>query len=264
MTVTVRHLHSAAAAIAAEALAKAGQPLFYRDPHPVSPQRHAGLSLTGTGGYRFAAGAVAVPLNADEFEAALPFYPIVFTAGDPVIALAMVGLEQGRNLFVTSAGAWRRGVYVPNYVERYPFLLRPAHTKRQLVLCVDEASPHVGEGGDRPLFHAGDPTEATAGALERCIRYERGAALTRRFVDALLDADVLVPGKWHRHAEAGPAPQIRYQVVSETKLAAVPGKTIAAWHKEGFLRPLHAHLFSARNWDALVRRATRGVGGGSS
>lgn len=257
MTVTVRHLHSAAAAVAAEALAKAGQPLFYRDPHPVSPERHERLGLTGTGGYKFAAGAVAVPLNVDEFEAALPHYPIVFTAGDPVIALAMVGLEQGRNLFVTKAGAWRAGVYVPAYVERYPFLLRPASHKKQLVLCVDEASPHVGTGGDRPLFRGGDPTEATAGALERCIRYERGAALTRKFIDALIAAKVLAPGRWEREEGTGPAPQIRYQVVDPNRLAKAPPATVGAWHKEGFLPYLYAHLFSARNWDDLVVRAGR-------
>lgn len=255
MTVTVSHLHSAAAAVAAEALAKAGQPLFYRDPHPVSPERHGGLSLTGAGGYRFAAGAIAVPLNADEFVAAVPHYPIVFTAGAPVIALAMLGLERGRNLFVARTGAWQRGAYVPSYVERYPFLLRPAHHKRQLVLCVDEASPHVASDGDTPLFRGGDPTEATAAALERCIRYERGAALTRRFVDAMREAGVLVPGRWSEGDAGGPSPQIRYQVVSRAKLAKVPPETVGSWHEEGILEPLYAHLFSSRNWDDLVRRA---------
>jgi len=257
MTVTVRHFHSAAVAAAAEALAKTGHPLFYRDPHPVSPERHKTLGLTGDGGYGFAAGAVAVPLNVDEFESALPHYPIVFTAGEPVIALAMLGLDQGHNLFVTEAGTWRAGVYVPAYVERYPFLLRPAAHKRHLVLCVDEASPHVGVGGDRPLFRDGDPTEATAGALERCIRYERGAALTRKFVDALIAAKVLVPGGREHNEGTGPAPQIQYRAVDPDRLANVSAATVAAWHKEGFLPYLYAHLFSARNWDDMVVRSGR-------
>ncbi len=257
MTVTVRHLHSAAVAAAAETLAKSGHPLFYRNPHPMSPERHERLGLTGAGGYRFAAGAVAVPLNVDEFESALPHYPIVFTAGDPVIALAMLGLQQGHNLFVTKAGTWRAGVYVPAYVERYPFLLRPAAHKRHLVLCVDEASSHVRVGGDRPLFRDGDPTEATAAALERCIRYERGAALTRKFLDALIAADVLAPGRWEREEGTGPAPQIQYRVVDPDRLAKVPAGTVGAWHKEGFLPYLYAHLFSGRNWDDLVVRAGR-------
>lgn len=254
MSVTIRDLHSAAVAAAAEALAKTGQPLFYRDPHPVSPERHAMLGLTQGGLYHFARSAVAVPLNVDEFLDALPHYPIVFTSSPPVIALAVVGLQGGGNLFVTRSGAWRHGAYVPAYVERYPFLLRPAAGKRQLVLYVDEASPHVARDGERPLFCGGEPSEAIADALERCIRYERGAALTRGFIDALTEAKLLVPGAWDRAATT--APNIRYQVVSETRLAALSPETLAALHRDGHLAPLYAHLFSVRNWDALLTRVS--------
>ena len=93
-------------------------PVFYRSVVAVDPARHGGKSLKRIIPLDFAKSTHAVLLNGAEFELAAHHFPIVFTSTPQPIALALLGIKPNQNLFLTNAGEWRPGTYVPAYVRR--------------------------------------------------------------------------------------------------------------------------------------------------
>src|SRR3546814_10848855 len=109
----------------------------------------------------FLVGQHAIPLTSDEFVSACRFFPIVFSAGDNPVPLALMGLNEGINTFVDDAGKLVNPVYVPAYIRRYPFLLAKLQpNSEELSLCFDPTSGALGkfDEGD-VLFVDGQPLE---------------------------------------------------------------------------------------------------------
>src|SRR5690606_22183616 len=91
----------------------------------------------------------AVPLSFAEFAVACRDYPIAFVSGDggqSYVAMAVLGLENRRNLFATADGAWEPGTYVPAYVRRYPFCMTrvtvDGKEQPERIACVEKRALH--------------------------------------------------------------------------------------------------------------------------
>src|SRR5262245_12373634 len=68
----------------------------------------------------------ALPLSFSEFTVACRDYPIAFVRNENegnYVAMAVLGLESGQNLFHAPDGGWDSAVYLPAYVRRYPFCM---------------------------------------------------------------------------------------------------------------------------------------------
>ena len=124
-------------------------PLFYKAPRPVEASRHANSSLIEDMDLAFAAEANAIPINVVEFAVASRHYPIVFSTAEPSLPVIVSGLRTGTNAFVGTDNTWARGFYIPAYVRRYPFILMENAEQQQFILCIDEESGVLTEGGDR-------------------------------------------------------------------------------------------------------------------
>src|SRR3546814_15453801 len=77
----------------------------------------------------FLVGQHAVPLTTDEFTQACRFYPIVFSAGDNPVPLALMGMNEGINKIGRASCGERVCQYVQNSVGA-DFLTKKQH-KRQ-------------------------------------------------------------------------------------------------------------------------------------
>ena len=95
-------------------------PLFYKDLQPLSSTMHANFRNRPADSAPYFATAHAIPLTTDEFIHAQRSMPIVFSAGENPVPLALTGLNEGVNVFVDDEGAARQPFYVPAYVRRYP------------------------------------------------------------------------------------------------------------------------------------------------
>lgn len=229
----------------AKADGQKAMPLFYEQAHPVNAERHGDWKLKGKPDFRFAAKAAALPLMAEEFAAAAPFYPVVFTAGKRPAAVAVVGVRQGRNLFVDEAGQWRAGTYLPAYVRRYPFIFLENPGEERLVLCIDEAGGLVGPDGDRPLFENGKPTEAVENALKFCAAFRQQSVATQDFVDALREHDLLVEQKADIAFKSGERAQVNgFMMIDVKKFDALPDDVFLDWRRKGWLALVYMHFLS--------------------
>jgi hypothetical protein len=240
-----------------------GQVLFYKNPEPLDAQRHARLAMRSTDRpYGFAAKQHFCPLQVGEFAPAAVNYPIIF-AGDARAPLAVMGLNEGENLFIEPDGVYRVGAYVPSFMRRYPFVV--ARDGDRMVVCIDrpfglfvEVDPADKDASTVMLFEDGQPSAFTQRCIEFCRQFDQDGQRTQSFLRLLADLDLFEPRQTNYtprlpNGEMGP-PQLvaEYMAVSEEKLRALPNEKKIELQDNGALAQIHAHLISLHNWDKLI------------
>lgn len=240
------------------AAALSGTVLFYSQPEPLSPQMHGKLGVNRTDKpYDFVAETNVVPMTVMEFSAASLSYPIIFV-GEEKTPLAVMGLRQGENLFVSETGHFRVDAYIPGFVRRYPFVFANDEPNNRMVLCIDRGAAFVAEGGEVPFFDGDKPSAYTENAMQFCNDFEVERRRTESFVQLLKDLDLFdirqatftpanpdgTPGEPFQLAE--------YFAVSEDKLKALPNDKYLSLRDNGALGQIYAHLHSLLGWDKLV------------
>jgi hypothetical protein len=250
----------------ASAAPNTGLPLLYSQLEPVSSQQHGKLKVRGLQALPAAANVHAIPLTVDEFALAQRQYPIIFSAGEDPVPLALMGLNEGVNTFIDAEGKPidRQG-YLPAYLRRYPFLLaRLNPAGDELSLCVDPTSGAVGDFEDgQALFDGDQPSEATKAILQFCEQFEEAGQRTGLFMAELKKAGLLMDGEVAIQPEGAEQPFIYrgFQMVDEEKLRELRGDELRKMNQNGLLPLLFAHLFSlSQTREIFARQVEQGKG----
>ena len=234
-------------------------PLFYNDLLPLNSRDHGDYKVGSFENANFLANTHAIPLTVDEFVDAQRNYPIVFTAGDNPLPIALFGLNEGVNTFMDEDNKLQAGVYVPAYIRRYPFILaRLNQDSEDMSLCFDPSAGVVGKHDEgQALFDGEKPTEYTNSVLEFCRRFEESGQRTKAFLEELKKLDILMDGEIAITRNDMPETPFVYrgfQMVDEKKLRELPAETVDALNKSGMGMLIHAHLFSMNLMRALFER----------
>ena len=240
-------------------------PIFYEDIQPLSSNMHGSFKSRPPEKAPYLARHHAIPLTIDEFVSAQRYYPIVFSSGDNSVPLALMGLNEGVNVFVDEDGTLSQEIYVPAYVRRYPFMLaRLTPDAQELSLCFDPSSGLVGEFDEgNALFEDGKPSQATNDILKFCEEFELSAQRTVAFVKELTDADLLMEGEVSIQPTGAEQPYVYrgFQMVNEEKLRELSGDDLKRMNQNGMLPLILAHLFSlAVIREVFGRQVTQGKG----
>lgn len=232
-------------------------PLFYNSLTPLSSQSHAHHGLSRRPDVLFTNVTHAIPVTVDEFAVTQRFFPIVFGLGDNPAPLALLGLNEGRNLFVDAEGKWQPDAYMPAFVRRYPFMLAKLSPEaEELSLCFDDTSGIVVENGAEPLFDGDQASEVTKGVLSFCEQFEQAIFRTRGFMDELLKLDLLIDGEVtiQQPDMAEPAVYRGFRMVAEEKLQKLRGDQARKMVQNGMMGLIYAHLFSLSQITGLFER----------
>ena len=228
-------------------------PLFYKNLQPLSSSVHAKLRINPATTAPYFATANAIPLTIDEFVSAQRCFPIVFSAGDVQVPLALLGLNEGVNVFVDDDGLPINPFYIPAYVRRYPYLLAKLDPQsEELSLCFDPDSGLVSnEGTGNALFDGDKPSEALNAILKFCEDFEIAAQRTSAFVKELQEMDLLIDGEVTIQPDGAEQPFVYrgFQMINEEKLRGLEGDELKRMNQNGMLPLILAHLFSV----SLVR-----------
>jgi len=223
-------------------------PLFYKDLVPVNKQEHAKWHARQTDKAIWLVNQHAVPLTVEEFPAAQRHFPIVFSSGDDTVPLALMGMNEGVNVFVDDDGTLNAPIYMPAYARRYPFLLaRLSPDNDDLSLCFDPTSDLVGEFVEgMPLFDGDEPTESCKATLQFCEQFEIAGTKTGNFIQEIRKHDLLIDGELSIQLDGQDQPLMYrgFQMVDEKKLRDVRGDVLRTWNQNGLLPLIYAHLFS--------------------
>jgi hypothetical protein len=235
--------------------ANPAMPMFYKRVAVVDEAKLSNMSLKEQIGYDFARSTSFVPLIVTELFSAASTYPIVFVTEPVPSVLAVVGLREASNLFVTADGTKWDATYIPAYVRRYPFVFLDLQRNDELALCIDEAANALEPGNARPLFENGKRTKVIEHALEFCVEFQRGHLATEAFMKALIAQDLLIPYQITSTLESGEKlGAAGFKVVDEARFAKLPDDVVLDWYRQGWLGLVCAHLSSAGCWAQLVKR----------
>jgi hypothetical protein len=191
----------------------------------------------------------AIPVTVDEFTLVQRHYPIVFSVGDNPIPIALMGLNEGVNVYLDQDGrAIDQNIYIPAYIRRYPFLLaRLRPDSDELSLCFDPTANAVGDFDEgQALFEGEQPSEATKAILQFCEQFEAAGQRTAAFMEELTKADLLMDGEVAIQPEGFQQPFIYrgFRMVDEEKLRNLRGDELRRMNQNGILPLVYAHLFS--------------------
>ena len=241
-----------------------GNVLFYKNPQPINPEQHAGLGVKQIDQpFGFLREAHAVPVTVTEFGMAAASYPIIFV-GDDFTPVAVMGVRQGENLYVSAEGQIDPEFYVPAFVRRYPFVFANDNQGDRLLLCIDRDAPMVSNQPEVPLFENGEPSAFTQNAIEFCQEFERQRRATAEFTTiiksmALFEQESIAfqPRDPQGNAIGEQQKIADYWAVDENKLNELTDEQFKELRTNGALGAIYAHMISLLHWQRVITRALR-------
>ncbi|MFL6728907.1 MAG: SapC family protein [Sphingomicrobium sp.] len=224
-------------------------PLFYNAIEPLNATQHGQMKVRQIEKSPVIAKTHAIPVTVDEFGLVQRNYPIVFSIGDSPIPIALMGLNEGVNVFLDDDGRpVDANLYIPAYIRRYPFLLARLNPESdELSLCFDPTSEAVGAFDEgQPLFEGEGPSDATKAILEFCEQFETAGQRTAAFMEDVKKSGLLMDGEVAIQPEGYEQPFIYrgFQMIDEEKLRELRGDELRKMNQNGMLPLLYAHLFS--------------------
>jgi hypothetical protein len=234
-------------------------PLFYNAVEPLNVTQHGKMKVRKLLKMGQIAKTHAIPLTVDEFTLVQRHYPIVFSIGEKPIPIALMGLNEGVNVFMDEDGrALDANLYIPAYVRRYPFLLaRVRPDSDELSLCFDPTANAIGDFKEgEALFDGDQPSPATQAILEFCEQFEAAGQRTAAFMEDLIKSSLLMDGEVAIQPEGYAQPFIYrgFRMIDEEKLRELRGDELRKMNQNGMLPLIYAHLFSLTEMRAVFGR----------
>jgi hypothetical protein len=195
-----------------------------------------------------------------EFSEVQREYPILFRKDEDgkFQTVALLGFDKGENLLLRN-GHWQAR-HVPVLHQRGPFMIgfqsreADGETRREPVIYVDLDDPRVGQADGYPLFLS---QGGNAPYLEHVTHVLRAISLgmeaERQMFDAFEAAGLIEPASLDIRIDEHTVYQVPdIYSISEQKLAALDGETLAQLHQSGFLRLAYFVLSSLSNVNRLI------------
>ena len=236
-----------------------GEMYLYEKPELLDAEKHGHLGISVVPGpYRFAAKARAVPIVVSEMMTAQKHYPVVFSSLDEPVLLAVVGLYEGKNLFVDFDGRWEDDVYIPAYLRCHPFAFAEGPDDGFAVV-IDRAANTITESPDEPFFDGPELSAKTKSRVDFYGQYGGERQKTRDFCNLLSELGLLSGQEVRRTLRGTPQNLASYIAVDAGKLSALTSEELWELHRTGMLAAIYAHIFSLDNWKRLIDKHARMV-----
>jgi len=241
-------------------------PLLYGGLDALNSGQHGKMKLKKSYNLPEVGVTHAVPITVEEFTIVQRHYPIIFSAGESPVPLALLGLNEGVNTFFDKDGRpIESNTYVPAYLRRYPFLLAKLRPDTdELSLCFDPTANAVAEDADGPALFDGDqPSETTKNILGFCEQFETAGQRTQQFMNELQASGLLMDGEVAIQPEGADQPFLYrgFRMVDEEKLRDLRGDELRKMNQNGMLPALYAHLFSlSQIREVFARQVQQGKG----
>jgi hypothetical protein len=234
-------------------------PYGYKEVVPLSKEHRVLLPAAGKLSPVFR-GMMVIPLSYTEFSLACHDYPLVFISGDQgktAVAMAVVGLEQQKNLFVAPDSTWDRNTYVPAYVRRYPFCMTRVNVdgaeRPERIACVEKQA--ISDMGDALHNDKGEPLPVWENMRKLLFEFEADLARTEAMCKLIIELGLLEPFNMQAKPDGGePFTLSGMYRVNEPKIGELSGDKLKELVQNGVLPRVYAHLVSMSNFARLLAR----------
>ncbi|MGJ8679754.1 SapC family protein [Paraglaciecola sp.] len=221
---------------------------------PLDKEKHKATKVKLTNEFAHAKQAHIAAASILEYAQIASCMPIVFItdpASNSTHTVAMLGIEQGVNLFMKN-DKWA-GHVVPLNVQRYPFDVRPDGEK--LGVFIDENSDLVGgEEGEVLFTEEGEPSPFLENRQQLLSDLANSEMATQNFVKKIIELDLLDPIVVQAKYVNGQQRNVNgMKTINETRLKALSDETILELHKAGYLGAIYAILMSLGQLNRIVQ-----------
>lgn len=204
--------------------------------------------------------ALALP---GEFRQLQAHYPIVFQwveGGAGFQPIALFGLEEGQNLFLSDTG-WEASA-MPMSLQREPFLIgRAADNSLQLHIDLDHprvVRPEEGELGTALFLPQGGFSDYLDHVVALMESLHDQAQQLPAFIEALTQHQLIEPFVFDLELPGNePLRLTGLFTINEERLLALPGAALEALARDGHLLPAMLQIASLAQLPVLAHRAAR-------
>lgn len=216
---------------------------------------HKDLRVITQRGAQWGDNVMSALITPDEFRSVQAHYPILFQpdGSGSYHPVALFGLQQGQNLFLTDGG-WDAD-YVPLAMQRLPFSIGVADD--ELRVMVDMASPRISQGaeGEAVFLPHGGTSEYIENINSVLRSLHEGLEATPEFVQALVAHELLESVVLDVERPDGTHGQlVGFFMIHEERLAALDAATIGLLHQADYLQPIYMAVASLSKFPQLIRR----------
>jgi hypothetical protein len=234
-------------------------PYGYQEVVPLTKQHRVVLPAEGKLPPVFH-GMMVIPLSYTEISLAAHDYPLVFVSGDEgktAVAMAVLGLEQQKNLFVSADATWDRNAYVPAYVRRYPFCMTRVNVsgaeQSERIACVEKRA--ISAKGNALHDDKGEPLPLWEAMRKLLFEFEADLVRTEAMCKTIIELGLLEPFNMQAKPDGGePFTLSGMFRVNEQKINELPGGKLKELAQNGVLPRIYAHLMSMSNFSRLLAR----------
>lgn len=221
---------------------------------PVNKEQHKTLKVKPITGFSFAKDFHIASLMVHEFARAASVCPIVFIEDqtlDEFRPIVLLGLEQGKNLFVGADGKWQAS-YVPAIIRRYPFALARSQEEGQFTVCVDQDSDVVSESEGMALFdEKGEPTEVIENVKRYLGELQQMEVFTQAFCRKMTHANLFTPMNMRVRQNDTIQNITGCYVINEERLNNLSDQAFNEFRAARYLAPIYSHLTSLAQMERL-------------
>ncbi|MGZ3181938.1 MAG: SapC family protein [Telluria sp.] len=194
-----------------------------------------------------------------EFRNIQAHYPIVFrkTAdGAGFDALALLGFQEGENLFLNDASGWE-APYVPMTIERQPFFI--GRNGEEMMVHVDMDSPRISrESGEAVFLPYGGNSDYLEKMNSTLLTIHQGLQGAVPFASTLVSLELLEPFVLDVELNDGSQNRLMgFYTINEDRLAALDGATLQDLSRRGYLQAIYMVLASLSHFRDLIDRKNR-------
>ncbi len=213
----------------------------------VNKNEHLNKGAKSFENYSYAKGVNSSIITSDEFYEVCKYYPILFSKNeDGWYAMALFGLD-GKNLFLNKKGEWKKDLYIPAYIRRYPFIY--VKNNDELYLGIDtKALIEKSEAKDRYFFEEdGTQSEFVKKILKYLDAFHLQSLSTSDFIKKLEELGVLEESLITKKEGEKEKKYGNIWIVNEKKLDSLKEEEKAALCKNNYMKLITAHLISLSN-----------------
>lgn len=200
----------------------------------------------------------ALGVVVQEFALAGAHYPVAFAKEqdqDVYFPVAIMGLEQNVNLFVSDDGKWE-GMYMPARYTHKPLTVIPNKDDPNMFgIAIDVDADIVSEDEGELLFtEDGKESEHLEGRKKALMAFVENEQMTKAFLDTLAEMDLLEAQNIGVKVKDKDYQLNGLFLVNEKKLNELSDEEYLKLRKRGFLGPIYAHLGSMHHISNLAQR----------
>jgi hypothetical protein len=224
---------------------------------PLDKEKHSALKVLPRVNFDLVSKTHLAATTIREYAQLAGCMPIVFIE-DPkskyLHSVAMLGLEQGQNLFYADE-RWQ-GPHVPMNIQRYPFDIRPDGDR--LGMYIDENSELISDEGQALFTEEGEASEFLKNRQQFLTELANSEVQNQRFIKQMQDLGLLEEIQIRIAYTSGQARNVTGILsVDEKKLLGLADDKVLELHKAGFLGAAYSTMLSLGQLNRLVELSNK-------